>query len=356
MQGEAARGSPVRAIVYGVGAMGSIMTRLLLEKHVTIVGAIARSPAKVGRDLGEVAGLGRRLGVSVEDDAGRALAREEADIALVSVGSYLDAMAEHFRVCLEHGVNVITIEEESLFPWATAPVMAAELDALAREHGATITGSGAQDVFWLHLVSTLTGAAHRIDEIVGRVTWNVDDYGPEVASHVCVGEDPDVFARRVAQEGWPPFVVRNVLDALLADLGLTAERVESRVDPVVARVPTSSVALGSTVPAGRMLGLVDSVSIDTREGPRLEFGMDGRVVAEGEADSNEWIVRGEPTEMRLVNPAVPTRLITCTTVVNRIPDVINAEPGFVTPDRLPRLRYRSRPLGAYVSVGGPRTG
>ena len=38
----------VRAVVYGVGAMGSILTRLLLDKGVKIVGAVGRSPEKVG--------------------------------------------------------------------------------------------------------------------------------------------------------------------------------------------------------------------------------------------------------------------------------------------------------------------
>jgi 2,4-diaminopentanoate dehydrogenase len=34
--------------------------------------------------------------------------------------------------------------------------------------------------------------------------------------------------------------------------------------------------------------------------------------------------------------------------VNRIPDVINAAPGFATPADLPPLRYRPRPLNEYV--------
>jgi hypothetical protein len=34
--------------------MGKIATRLLLDKGVRIVGAVARSPSKVGRDLGDV--------------------------------------------------------------------------------------------------------------------------------------------------------------------------------------------------------------------------------------------------------------------------------------------------------------
>jgi len=105
----------VRAIVYGVGAMGSILTRLLLDKEVQIVGAVGRSPKKVGRDLGEVAGLGRDLGVVIESDPGPVLARG-ADIAVVCVSSYLESMRDHFAVCLEHGVNVVTIEEETVFP------------------------------------------------------------------------------------------------------------------------------------------------------------------------------------------------------------------------------------------------
>ena len=72
----------VRAVVYGVGAMGSILTRLLLDKGVKIVGAVGRSPEKVGRDLGDVAGLGRKIGVAVDSDPHRALA-DGADIAVV---------------------------------------------------------------------------------------------------------------------------------------------------------------------------------------------------------------------------------------------------------------------------------
>jgi hypothetical protein len=42
--------------------MGAVATRLMLEKGVDVVGALARSPAKVGKDLGEVADLGTETG------------------------------------------------------------------------------------------------------------------------------------------------------------------------------------------------------------------------------------------------------------------------------------------------------
>ena len=40
----------IKAVVYGVGSMGSVATRMMLEKGVDIVGALARSPEKVGHD------------------------------------------------------------------------------------------------------------------------------------------------------------------------------------------------------------------------------------------------------------------------------------------------------------------
>ena len=63
----------IKAVVYGVGAMNSVATRMMLEKGVDIVGALARSPEKVGRDLGDVAGLGFETGVRIEDDPDRVL-------------------------------------------------------------------------------------------------------------------------------------------------------------------------------------------------------------------------------------------------------------------------------------------
>jgi 2,4-diaminopentanoate dehydrogenase len=337
---------PVRAIVYGVGAMGAIMARLMLDKGVEIVGAVGRSPEKVGRDLGEVAGLGRPTGVTVEDDARRAL-EASVDIAVVSVTSYLSTMFDHFRLCLEHGANVVTIEEETVYPWRTAPELARELDAIAKANGVTLAASGAQDVFWLHLVGTLLGAAHRVERVTGHCRWNADDYGPEVAAHVHVGERAEDFDRHVSEHGWPDFVARATLEALVSELELTPAEMSSSVTPVIARTSTPSRSLGRTVEPGELLGVQDSTTVETDEGPQFTFSMEGRVYEPGETDVNEWLVRGEP-DLHLRNDDVPTRLITCTSVVNRIPDVILAEPGLVTLDRLGKPRYKHFPLGRYL--------
>ena len=58
-----------RVAQWGLGAMGSGMARLVLEKEgLEVVGGIDMRPDYVGKDLGEVLGGGRRLGVTVTND------------------------------------------------------------------------------------------------------------------------------------------------------------------------------------------------------------------------------------------------------------------------------------------------
>ena len=341
----------IKAVVYGVGSMNSVATRMMLEKGVDIVGALARSPEKVGRDLGEVAGLGFETGVTVEDDPDRVLSSRQADIAVIAVASYMSDMYEHLRRCAEHGVNAVTIAEEALYPWNSSPMATAELDHIARRHGVTLTGTGHQDVYWVNLVSMVLATAHRIETVTGRASWNVDDFGPEVAKDQRVDTSVEDFDRWLAEADRPPSFGRNTLGALVEDLGLSVAAQESTTRPEVAKQRVPSKSLGMTVDTGRVIGFTDVDTVRSHEGVTLTFEMTGRLYLEGEADINDWTVTGEP-ELRLLNPAVPTGVTTCTQLVNRIPDVINAPPGFITIEKLPRLRYRAFPLGTYVRDGG----
>jgi 4-hydroxy-tetrahydrodipicolinate reductase len=340
----------IKAVVYGVGSMGSVAARMMLEKGVDIVGALARSPEKVGRDLGEVAGLGFETGVTVEDDPDRVLSTRQVDIAVIAVASYMSDMYEHLRRCAEHGVNAVTISEEALYPWNSSPMATAELDRLARRHGVTLTGTGHQDVYWVNLVSMVLATAHRIESVTGRASWNVDDFGPEVAKDQRVDTSVEDFDRWLAEADRPPSFGRNTLGALVEDLGLSVAAQESTTRPEVAKQAVPSKSLGITVDTGRVIGFTDVDTVRSNEGITLTFEMTGRLYLEGEADINDWTVTGEP-ELRLLNPAVPTGVTTCTQLVNRIPDVINAPPGFITIEKLPPLRYRTFPLGMYVRDG-----
>ncbi|XVQ08623.1 NAD(P)H-dependent amine dehydrogenase family protein [Spirillospora sp. CA-255316] len=338
---------PIKAVIYGVGSMNSISTRMLLDKNVDIVAAISRSKHKVGKDLGELTGLGRKIGVPVTDDAQSALAECNADIAVIAVNSYMTDAVEQLRNCAEAGLNAVTLSEEALYPWNTSPEITAELDAIAKRTGVTLTGTGHQDTYWVNIVALMMGTSHRIDHVTGHASWNVDDYGPEVAGDQQVGKTSEQFEQWLRGAERPPTFGRNVLDALVADTGLTVKSITSTTRPDIAQAPMHSGALGLDIEAGQVIGFTDVDEIQTDQGPVFTFEMSGRVYRDSDGDINEWEIKGEP-DLVLSNGTVPTQITTCTQLVNRIPDVINAEPGFVTTEKLPRLRYRAFDLHTYL--------
>jgi 4-hydroxy-tetrahydrodipicolinate reductase len=335
--------TPPKVVIYGVGSMGSTLTRMALDKGADVVGAIARSADKVGRDVGEVAGLGREIGVVVSDDGEQVFSTNDVDIALISTVSGLDEMYEHFRVCIENGANAISLSEEWLYPWLRAPETARRLDDLARAHGVTVTAGGHQDGYWLGLAGALIGTAHQLDALRGKAMWNPDDYGPVAADFMPIDLSVDEFQPFMDAGSGPPSYGDSVLGILAARGGLTPRNFTHRRTPEIAEKDMLWRSLNRQVVAGRVIGFTDTDVLETEEGPTLTLEMTGRLYDDGDVDINEWTIHGEPT-VTVSTPAVPSDITTCTALVNRIPDVVNAPAGFVTIDQLPPMRYRPRPL------------
>ena len=99
-----------------------------------------------------------------------------------------------------------------------------------------------------------------------------------------------------------------------------------------------SSTLNMTVKAGDATGMSAVVTTETKEGITIVSECIGKVYAETDCDKNEWTVIGEPeTTVTVQRPA--TVELTCADIVNRIPDVINARPGFVPTSQMPEPTY-----------------
>ncbi|MFJ4770785.1 Gfo/Idh/MocA family oxidoreductase [Streptomyces uncialis] len=332
-----------RIAIHGLGAMGLDIIRILHRRRANIVAGIVRPGSdKEGRRLGELAGV-PGLAVTARGDAARALREARPDIVIVTVSTYLDdTQYEVFSTAVKAGADVVTLAEEMLHPFATDSRLARDLDALAKDHRVTVTGTGHQDAYWVNLVSVLAGSTHDLGGVSGRLSWNVDDFGPVLAQLQRVGTTTEEFAHWLTAVERKPTFTYYALHTLADVIGLTPRGpAESITEPVIAQRDTYCKTLGATVERGRLLGYTDTDTLHTKEGVTLSVSSQGKVYEEHETDFNEWRLtdsEGNPT-LHLRNSDLKTAHTTCATLVNRIPDVIAARPGIVSIEELPQLRY-----------------
>ena len=347
----------IKAVQYGVGKMSVYTMRYMLEKGIEIVGAIDVNPAVIGKDIGEILGKDK-LGVVVTDakQARETLENTKPDVCIVTTRSLFSEVEEPFMLCAELGINAISTCEEAFYPQNSNPTLTKKIDELAKKNNCTITGTGYQDIYWGQLISSIAGSTQTIKKIKGSSSYNVEDYGIALAEAHGAGLTLEEFDKQVASSDrisaeerqkiidsgeFAPSYMWNVNGWLCSKLGLTIISQTQKCVPQTYKEDIYSSTLDMTIKAGDATGMSAVVTTKTKEGITIESECIGKVYAPDEFDKNVWIVEGEPTTTITVERPATVEL-TCATVVNRIPDVIKAKPGYVTTEQIGDLHFKNK--------------
>ena len=217
-----------------------------------------------------------------------------------------------------------------------------------------ITGKGG--VGKTTLASTLAGGCARLDRLQVTGILNLEDYGrlEFLYENHGVGLTVEEFQEKFCahdgeplEDGHAPCYPGDQNGFLCRYMDLHITRQYAKNEPFTYHEDIRSENLDRVIPAGRVIGARKIVVSETEEGVTVEFGLAGKVYTPEDYDHYEISVFGEPNTNIIMN-SPDTPVFTCATPVNRIPDVINARPGFVTTEEFPRNLYRSRPLNEYV--------
>ena len=344
----------IKVLQVGCGKMSKYTMKYVFEHGASIVAALDLDKKIIGSDIGEIIGVESK-GVMVEsiEDIEKIIKRTKPDIAIVETMSLLNDIRNVVRKCVSNGVNVITTCEEAFFASNSNPNVWKEIDILAKANNVTVTGTGYQDVFWGNLVSVLAGTTNKIAKIKGSSSYNVEDYGIALAEANGAGYTLEEFDSKIASVDrmsdeernklinsgtYTPSYMWNTNGWLCDKLGLTVENQMQECIPQIAKEDIFSSTLNMTIKKGDATGMSAKVTTTTKEGVVIETECIGKVYDETEFDSNDWTVYGEPDTRMIINKPATVEL-TCATIVNRIPDLIKSEAGFVPTSKMGELKY-----------------
>ena len=316
---------------YGIGEIGSAISRLLARKKgIEIVGAYDIDERKVGKDLGEVAGLGRKLNVKISDALDK-FSQQRADVILHSTSSKLEEVYPQLQRIAADGVNIISTCEELSYPYRQQPQLAVQLDKLASKHGITILGTGVNPGFVMDFLPlVMTGICQKINEIQVTRVMDAAQRRHGFQKKIGIGLTQHQFEERVAKGGGHVGLTESI--AMIADgLGWQLRGIRTEIEPVIAENPMSTeffhvkrgAVSGIKQVARGMVGFKELISLE----------LDAYLAPP--ACYDEIRINGQPNVTLRVAGGIHGDLATSAVVVNAIPRVIAAKPGLKTMKDLP---------------------
>lgn len=325
----------VKVVLYGVGAVGSLIAKLILEKEgIEIVGAIDVAKKKVGKDLGNVLALDKQLGVKVSDDPDAVLSKAKADIVVHTTTSFLNQTYQQIVKAIEHGANVVSTCEELAYPYLKAPEIAKKLDELAKRHDVTILGTGINPGFIMDtLLIALTGVCQKLETIKMTRVINAAKRRASFQNKIGIGLTVDEFREKIERKAITTHV------GLEESISMTANALGWELDTI--EVTTDAIRAKS----GRVAGL-RQLARGIRNKEIITFDLQAYVGAKKEYDS--ITIEGVPNIHAKISPGIHGDIATVAIVVNSIPKVINAEPGLVTMKDLPVPSAALEDMRTYV--------
>ncbi|MFR1707696.1 MAG: 2,4-diaminopentanoate dehydrogenase [Clostridium sp.] len=330
----------VKVAIWGFGAMGSGMAKMLLtKKGVDIIGVCDMHPARAGKSIFEVLDVkrGDRKDVIIKANIDEVLTEKCCDICLCVTDSFTKNAFPKLKSVLEKKINVISTAEEMSYPQAKNPELAKELNRIAKENGVTILGTGINPGLIMDLlVVCLTGCMTEVTHVEAKRVNSLSPFGPAVMEEQGVGmkvEDFNAGVKDGTLAGHVGFI--ESVNMIADSMGWKVEKFEQQMSPIVTKVDRKSpygFAAAGDVAGVNMTGqgyVNGEVKIDMIHPQQIEPEMEGTF-------TGDYItIKGTPEVNMSIKPEVDGGLGTIAMCVNMIPHVINANPGLKTMIDLP---------------------
>ena len=319
---------PIRVAHFGLGPIGAAVVRQVAErKGFKIVAAVDIDPIKAGRDLGEVAGVGRPLKVKVSADARKAIKAGKPDVVVLCTGSSMKNVLPQIETILRLKVPIVSTTEELAYPTKANMRYARAIHQMAKKAKVAVLATGVNPGFVMDaLPIMLTGVCERVDAIRVDRVQDARIRRLPFQQKIGAGLTREQFQRKV-DDGSVRHVGLTESVSMIADaLGWKLDRITDEIQPKIATGTVASEFLA--VDAGYVCGIVQD-GVGYRDGrPAIALHMEAYLGAPESYDAVQ--ITGVPSIRSKVAGGVHGDIATASIVVNSIPKILEAPPGLRT--------------------------
>lgn len=338
----------IKAVHVGFGAMGQVITKYMFEKGINVIGLFNRT-SNIGKNIAEFIDYGNNLKIQKIDELESFLEANRPDVCTVATETLMSDLKPILMACAQNGVNAITIGEEAIYPWNSAPEITAEIDRIAKQNNCTISGSGYQDVFWGVIPCILATTVHKVNKLSVYSRYGLNGCGTLIYDYHGCNITVEEFEKKfcacnsmtqkeqveaIRKGEVEPSLMWMMNDWLCEKLKLTPISKKQIIEPVVNEFPVYMEAYDEWVDAGMAAGLKATVTTETEEKVIIESINIGKVDVPGEGGECSWEIEGVPN-LKMIMADPDDIALTCSPLVNRIPALLDAPAGFITTDKLP---------------------
>ncbi|WP_171107885.1 MULTISPECIES: dihydrodipicolinate reductase [Streptomyces] len=235
----------ISTVVWGTGNVGRAAIRAVdAHPSLGLAAVLVADPAKVGRDAGDLSGLGRRLGVPATDDVPAVLATGPRAVVYAASGDVRpDEALRDIGRAVRAGAVVVTPSVYGMYDHRGAPPEIREplLEAVAAGGGSLFV-SGV-DPGWANDIVPLliTGLGSRIDTVRCQEIFDYATYDQEDSVRHLVGMGhPMDYRPPMLAEGVPTMVWGGQLRMMAKGLGVELDEIRETLErrPLQATVTT----------------------------------------------------------------------------------------------------------------------
>ncbi|UCE11531.1 MAG: dihydrodipicolinate reductase [Candidatus Thorarchaeota archaeon] len=336
---------PFKVLQIGFGTIGGPIAKAIIEReNLELMAVIDVNPDLHGKSVEEIMSIDSETSTVIHSSIDAALGKDQTsppDVALVMTLSDLEKVSPTIIQCLSVGMHVVSICEELSYPFERHPELSKKIDAVARDAGKAVLGTGINPGYLMDLLPIVsTAPLQQVDTI--HVTRVIDSAKRRASFQKKVGTSMSEDEFKVAIEnkvitGHVGLVesMRMISDAL----GMELDHFEE-FPPEAIIASEETVTSFATVEAGKVLGL-KSRGIAEKNGKTI-ITLDFIAHAGASPEFDEIEIEGYPNLTQRIEGGVMGDYGTAAMAMNMIPLVAQSPPGLYTMKDLPVPRNTQR--------------